>query len=88
MGPIVPYIQTDRRIKASTHPVTPGELNFAFTDLIVGYLRFKGLRYETLNDIMGALEGAKAEFIFRVVRDYEDKKCRENGDVYLLPEGL
>jgi hypothetical protein len=35
-----------------------------------------------VNDVVGALDGAKAEFQRRVVAPYEDKKIRENGDVY------
>jgi len=31
---------------------------------------------------MGALEGAKLEFYRRVVVPYEEKKMKENGDVY------
>jgi len=32
--------------------------------------------------VLGALEGAKTEFIRRVITPYENKKCAENGDVY------
>jgi hypothetical protein len=35
-----------------------------------------------MNDVVGALEGAKAEFQRIVVAPYEDKKMAENGDVY------
>lgn len=38
--------------------------------------------YQGINDIIGALEGAKAEFQRRKVADYEDTKIAENGDVY------
>lgn len=63
---------------------TPGELNWALTMLIRGYLEAEGrtLNYQLLNDIMGALGAAKAEFYRRVVEPYEDRKIRQNGDVY------
>jgi hypothetical protein len=60
-----------------------GELNYALTMLCKDYINDKGLSYQTLNDIMGALEGCKQEFYRRVVAPYEDKKIAENGDVYV-----
>jgi hypothetical protein len=59
-----------------------GELNYAFTELAKLYMNQHGLSYQTINDIVGALEGAKAEFYRRVAVPYEDKKIEENGDVY------
>ena len=59
-----------------------GDLNYQFTQLINKYIETEGLRYQQINDIVGALEGAKAEFYRRVVVPYEDKKIEENGDVY------
>lgn len=59
-----------------------GELNFCFTNDITTYVEKHGLSYQTINDIIGALEGAKLEFYRRVVVPYEDKKCQENSDVY------
>jgi hypothetical protein len=46
------------------------------------YANVQGLKYKTINDILGALEGAKMEFYRRVVVKYEDSKREENGDVY------
>jgi len=59
-----------------------GHLNYALTMVIKSYLKQHGLAYTTLNDIVGALDGAKAEFQRRVVNPYEDQKIIENGDVY------
>lgn len=59
-----------------------GELNYALTEVIRGYLIKHGQRYQTMNDIVGALEGAKVEFQRRVVADYESEKIKANGDVY------
>lgn len=61
---------------------TPGQLNYVITKIIHGYLKKRGLiKYQFINDILGALEGAKQEFYDRVVRNYEDLKISENGDV-------
>lgn len=80
----MPYIPFEDR-KPVLHvrgPLASGELNFKLTNVIVEYMRVKGLNYQTINDIMGALEGAKMEFYRRVAVPYEQKKISENGDVY------
>ena len=66
---------------------TPGELNYAITRLIIGYIEDKkdtndNTSYQHINDVVGALEGAKLEFYRRFVSKYEDRKTIENGDVY------
>lgn len=61
---------------------TPGELNFEFTAVIKEYLELHGKSYNTFNDVLGALEGAKLEFYRRVVVPHEERKIEENGDVY------
>tara|TARA_Y100000034_G_scaffold113340_1_gene148261 strand:+ start:3113 stop:3424 length:312 start_codon:yes stop_codon:yes gene_type:complete len=59
-----------------------GDINFAFCTIIDAFIRQKGLRYQTISDIIGALEGAKAEFQRRIVGPYEDQKLAENGEVF------
>lgn len=81
----MPYIKhTDRfqLIYQEREADTPGELNFMITRLLSHYLDSKGKSYQTINDVMGALEGAKLEFYRRVAAPYEDTKIKENGDVY------
>lgn len=78
----MPYIKASEREAARFDPTTPGELNYAITSLLTGYVKRKGLTYTQLNDCMGALEGAKAEFYRRVVVNFEDLKKHQNGDVY------
>jgi hypothetical protein len=80
----MPYIVTEarRRLADTGTPLTAGELNYLFTTLCVLYVNDHGLKYETLNTIVGALESAKAEFQRRVVAPYEDGKIKTNGDVY------
>jgi len=78
----MPYIRQELRRNALSCPITAGELNFSFTHIAINYVNAKGLNYQTLNDIIGAFECCKAEFIRRIVNKYEDSKIAENGDVY------
>lgn len=78
----MPYIKQFRRQLADLDPQNSGELNYRLTEICKDYLDNKGLNYNTINDIVGALECCKHEFIRRVVNPYEDEKIEENGDVY------
>lgn len=81
----MPYIKKEYRdeIKAGiVIPATAGELNYQFTECIVNYIRQCGMSYQTVNDIVGALEGAKLEFYRRVAAPYEEEAIQRNGDVY------
>lgn len=64
-------------------PGNSGELNYCITQLVWAYCKDQDLSYRVINDVMGALEGAKLEFYRRVAAPYEDTKITENGDVYL-----
>lgn len=59
-----------------------GELNYLVTELVNQYHATHQKNYQTMNDITGALEGAKLEYCRRVVAPYEDTKIEMNGDVY------
>lgn len=85
----MPYIIQSRRDTLENPdevPMTPGELNYAITAVVMKYVREnskrRGLTYTVINDVVGALEGAKSEFYRRVAAPYEDQKRAENGDVY------
>lgn len=80
----MPYIPEERRksLKESLAPIKAGELNFLFTHLINNYIKLNLESYQSYNDIIGALEGAKLELYARKVREYEDRKKLVNGDVY------
>lgn len=81
----MPYIKQADKTRLETEDATAksvGELNYLITSVIKAYLEDYGLSYKTINDILGALEGAKAEFYRRVAIPYETKKIKENGDVY------
>jgi hypothetical protein len=82
----MPYIHQDDRLLLELNghatSTTPGELNYVITRLCIQYMDAKGKNYQTVNDIVGALEGAKMEFYRRAAAPYEDLKIKENGDVY------
>jgi len=80
----MPYITPkDRfRLAETKTPITAGELNYTLTEAITNYAAESALSYQRINDIIGALEGAKLEFYRRVAVPYEEKKKEENGDVY------
>jgi hypothetical protein len=94
----MPYIKQNRRDEILIKKASPsgwrkhlvldeiknaGEINYAVTELILHFFRVNSSKnYQAVNDIIGALEGAKAEFQRRTVADYEDDKIKENGDVY------
>ncbi len=80
----MPYIKTAKReeLNGGYDMETPGELNYMLTMGLQSYINTHGLSYQTINDIIGALEGAKMEFYRRVAAPYEDKKIIENGDCY------
>lgn len=83
----MPYIKQERREELDgyednfEYAENPGELNYQLTTLVRNYFE-RHKNYQGINDILGALEGAKLEFYRRVVVPYEDKKIVENGDVY------
>lgn len=86
----MPYIPTERRkeiipgagpISPEMIPGTAGELNYSLTRTLIEYMKYHN-NYQGINDVLGALEGAKLEFYRRWAVPYEDFKINENGDVY------
>lgn len=83
----MPYIDKARRHEinrdiALVSVKGPGELNYLFTLLALDYIDANGNSYQHINDVIGALEGAKLEFYRRHAAPYEDTKIKQNGDVY------
>lgn len=80
----MPYITEDARdsLAVTNCPGTAGELNYMFTMFALDYLDRKHETYQTINDIIGALECCKQEFYRRIAAPYEELKIRSNGDVY------
>jgi len=65
-----------------TPVIKMGVLNYFVTKLMLGIIKRFGESYDTYNALVGVLECAKQELIRRRLSPYEDKKCKENGDVY------
>lgn len=80
----MPYVAQDIKDALNEVPIAEnaGELTYLLTMVLVEYLTNNGVRYEQLAECLGALEGAKLDLIKRVVNPYEDKKQKENGDVW------
>ncbi len=82
----MPYVSQESRARLNIlrPPVmlTPGELNYCITQLVLAFLQAEPT-YAEMNAAIGALECAKLELYRRMVAPYEDKKCVENGEVYL-----
>lgn len=68
-------------IETEANPASPGALNYLITKIVLLYLG-DNPSYNDYNDITGVLECAKLEFYRRAISSYEDKKIKENGDVY------
>ena len=80
----MPYIAKAERValyETGARAKTPGQLNYFITLLIEEYWTDHP-NYQGINDIVGALEGAKLEFYRRIAAPYEDTKIQLNGDVY------
>lgn len=82
----MPYLE--KGIRASLEegriPQEAGELNYLVTRLCDAFLMKTGLSYKNINQAIGALECAKLELYRRIAAPYEDQKCRDNGEVYVV----
>lgn len=79
----MPYIKPkDREELKTRNPKNAGELQYVMAAMFDRYLMGQGVRYQTMNDVMGALAGAQMEFYRKVVSPYEDKMISKNGGVY------
>jgi len=88
----MPYISADERNdideKLGDFVIYDGgELQYVIARLIQDYYyfteaNFGEVRYEHVEQMMGALAGASMEHYRMIVAPYEDKKIKENGGVY------
>lgn len=80
----MPYLKKeDREYLNKVKAGSPGELNYIMTEMALTLLfRFGEPNYAEYNAVIGALECCKLEMYRRMVAPYEDKKKKENGDVY------
>ena len=61
----------------------PGVLNYIITKIINLWLGVNP-NYAKFNAVLGVLQGVTLELYRRRIILYEDKKWRENGDVYFI----
>jgi hypothetical protein len=85
----MPYIAPENRqdfeaIKETLeiYPIeSAGEIQYLIALIIKEFMKGKPKRYATMNDVMGALNGANLEFYRRHVAPYEDECIERNGDI-------
>lgn len=87
----MPYVDEHTIEELLDNPYNAGEnvgdLTFLLTSKLATYLDERlmdegELRYADLTEVLAALEGAKADFIERVLLPYEATKRFQNGDVW------
>lgn len=86
----MPYVKSEVRTAIDPHLMdaagrinSVGDLNYAMTNLAIEYVRRHGpTNYELINSVSGVFSCAGQEFYRRVAVPYEDKKIKENGDVF------
>ena len=92
----MPYINNNRRsyIESVSHlsdfisrlntldpALSEGDLNYLISSIVQVCLG-SDTSYQNINKVVGVLECAKLELYRRIAVPYEDKKIKENGDVY------
>lgn len=61
----------------------PGELNYVITKLSTAWLDSIGtVGYTEIAALVGVLETLKLELVRRVLTPYEERKAKDNGDVF------
>lgn len=80
----MPYIKDEQKqaLDKGMDALNAGELTYIFQSEIKRYLQHHGLRYQQIAEVLGSLEGARLDFIDRVVKKYEEDKALLNGDVW------
>ena len=77
----MPYIPNSERQKVSDGKLPhAGAFNYAVHQLIDQYFDQHNRNYQSVNDIIGALDCVKMELYRRMVADYEEIKILQNGD--------
>lgn len=80
----MPYLEQGIRASLAEGrvPAKPGELNYAMSQLVKGYIAMNGVSYTTLNAVAGVLSCLSMEVYRRITAPYEQKKLEESGDVF------
>ena len=59
-----------------------GQLTYNLQQELLRFIEANGLKYQTLAECLGALEGAKIDLQERIIKPYEERKRIENNDVW------
>lgn len=87
----MPYVTQKRRNELKPHAWTqapparmegPGDLAYLLAATVADYLRQQGTRWQTINDVLGVLDGVGRDFWSQVGQPYEDGKRETNGGIY------
>lgn len=86
----MPYtMKTRRKMVDSVTPRhgiadwTAGDVTYCLTRVVWQWLKANGIGFLNCATVIGCLVCTILELYRRVVAPYEDKKIKENGDVYL-----
>jgi hypothetical protein len=88
----MPYIEKSRRerfdwlidnlaAELEANGIT-GNLNYVLYRLFLKYTKLNGMSYKNSRDFIGELECVKLELYRRKIVPYEQKKIKNNGDIY------
>ena len=85
----MPYIAQDdrndfddfRNEVANVDLKTAREIQYMIAIIVAEFMKNSDYRYQDMNNVMGALNGANLEFYRRYVAPYEDECIIKNGDV-------
>lgn len=85
----MPYITQGAKdaLADGAQPHDAGELTYLLQQVVQDYIRSAthGYRYQTYAEVLGALEGCKADFVDRILLPHERNKKLDNGDVWQAP---
>lgn len=81
----MPYIPPAIRkfLQTGVLPANVGELTWAISVLVDKYVGQEGVSYAVITEVRGALHGVLTEFDRKIAFPYEDRKCEENGEVFV-----
>lgn len=84
----MPYIEQKRRprFKQAARDLgnlaeCAGDLNYIITEMVHEYIKKTGLKYDTMNSVVGMIECCKLELYRKMVGPYENGAIERNGDV-------
>ncbi len=75
------YLEDKLKPLLELPPLEIGSVNYVITKFILSQLPLHP-RYSDYNSMMGVLTSVQHEIYRKRIADYEDKKCKENGDVF------